>query len=89
MKQFLIKGDINSKSIFLEEKAKNTAENAYYCIPILVKNNISEVTLITSDFHMPRSSYLFEAIFKDKSDGISINNKVSTKSDFSEDQTLI
>ena len=79
MKELLIKEGIHTNSIILEEEALNTAENAYYCVPILIKNNIKDITLITSDFHMARSSYLFEAVFqhRGKESGIVINNRIS------------
>ena len=50
----------------MEKASINTCENAYYVIPILKKLNVSTVTIITSDFHMPRACYLFEAVFADQ-----------------------
>eukprot|EP00288_Rhodomonas_lens_P006356 CAMPEP_0177744878 /NCGR_PEP_ID=MMETSP0484_2-20121128/30000_1 /TAXON_ID=354590 /ORGANISM="Rhodomonas lens, Strain RHODO" /LENGTH=130 /DNA_ID=CAMNT_0019259449 /DNA_START=161 /DNA_END=553 /DNA_ORIENTATION=- len=38
-------------------------QNAYYCWPILARLGVGSVKLVTSEFHLPRSRYLFEATF--------------------------
>jgi uncharacterized SAM-binding protein YcdF (DUF218 family) len=44
-----------SIKVFLGKQAKNTNENAREIDEWVKQNNISEVLLITSDYHMPRS----------------------------------
>eukprot|EP00929_Paragymnodinium_shiwhaense_P001744 TRINITY_DN10197_c0_g1_i1.p1 TRINITY_DN10197_c0_g1~~TRINITY_DN10197_c0_g1_i1.p1 ORF type:complete len:269 (-),score=74.86 TRINITY_DN10197_c0_g1_i1:52-858(-) len=49
------------EAIILEEKSLNTLQNAWFALP-LVKNEFADVILVTSEFHMPRSAYVFEAV---------------------------
>jgi uncharacterized SAM-binding protein YcdF (DUF218 family) len=42
-------------NVFLGKQAKNTSENAQEINEWIKRNNISEILLITSDYHMPRS----------------------------------
>ncbi|MDR0580537.1 MAG: YdcF family protein [Holosporaceae bacterium] len=44
----------NSK-VFLGKQAKNTSENAQEINEWVKRNNVSEILLITSDYHIPRS----------------------------------
>ena len=48
-------------AMILEQESANTLQNAYYSVPILQQLGIRKMLLITSDFHMPRALYLFEA----------------------------
>ena len=60
LKKYLIKVGVPDSCILIEEKSKNTYENAIYCAKIL--NNFSNnynYLLITSDFHMRRSLACF------------------------------
>jgi uncharacterized SAM-binding protein YcdF (DUF218 family) len=59
-KLFLIENGVNPQHIFQEEKSRNTNENAIYSKEFL-KNirNQGKILLITSAFHMPRSSMCF------------------------------
>jgi len=73
MKKILMENfHISEKNILLEDKSYNTMENAYFSYKILIdnlgkivndKSSTINLALITSDFHMPRSLYLFEAVF--------------------------
>jgi uncharacterized SAM-binding protein YcdF (DUF218 family) len=60
LKKYLIKVGVPDSCILIEEKSKNTYENAIYCAKIL--NNFSNnynYLLITSDYHMRRSLACF------------------------------
>lgn len=46
--------------IVLEERSLNTLQNAWEVLPLLPEE-CRRLLLVTSDFHMPRASYLFEA----------------------------
>ncbi len=54
------------KSGFLDlAPSKFTLEDAILVKPILKKNDINNVILVTSDFHMARAKMIFEKIFPD------------------------
>lgn len=55
---------VPSRCIVIEDQAKNTVENALLCLPLLQKDHIHHITLVTSDYHMPRSRLLFELVLK-------------------------
>ena len=51
-----------TSSCVLEENSQNTVGNAVESVHILKKHNINKVVLVTSDYHLPRASYIFEAV---------------------------
>lgn len=53
---------IPAEAIILEPRAQNTLQNAWEALPLLPEG-CGRVVLVTSDFHMPRSAYVFEAVF--------------------------
>mmetsp|Transcript_29182 Transcript_29182/g.86647 ORF Transcript_29182/g.86647 Transcript_29182/m.86647 type:complete len:247 (-) Transcript_29182:63-803(-) len=47
-----------------EDKARSTVQNALFSAEMLRDaGGVRRVTLVTSDFHMPRAAYTFEAVF--------------------------
>ncbi len=48
-------------SVILEERSRNTFDNARFSVPILNQHGLLDVLLVTSAFHMPRSVALFRA----------------------------
>lgn len=48
-------------SMWLESRSRNTYENALYSREMLAEAGISDILLVTSAMHMPRSLALFEA----------------------------
>lgn len=56
----LISLGVNSEDIIIEEKSKNTNENAIFINEELEKNGIKNIILITSAFHMKRSVSIFK-----------------------------
>ena len=50
--------------IVIEDQAQNSIENALNCLPILQSSKIQHITLVTSDYHMPRCRLLFEAVLQ-------------------------
>lgn len=63
MQYFLLSRRIPVKRLILEDKSKDTFENAYYCKEICKKNNFKDIILITSKFHMPRAKAIFNLFF--------------------------
>eukprot|EP00756_Hemistasia_phaeocysticola_P065527 Hpha_TRINITY_DN8614_c0_g1::TRINITY_DN8614_c0_g1_i1::g.168833::m.168833 len=59
----LAKADVPRDVIHVEAASKNTIENAINAIPLLHELRISNIALVTNDFHMPRASMIFEAVF--------------------------
>jgi len=49
--------------IHKEVRANNTVQNAIFSLPIVRALGAHKVILVTSDFHMPRAMYTFEAVF--------------------------
>lgn len=60
MKELLILTGVPISDIWEQPQSQNTYEDALYSAEILRENNISEVILVTSAMHMPRSKALFE-----------------------------
>lgn len=56
----LISLGVQPEDIIIEEKSKNTNENAIFIREELEKNNIKNIILITSASHMKRSVFIFE-----------------------------
>ena len=62
LKYFLVDIGIPNEKIIIEEKSKNTYENALFCSGMLNKmhpNKNTEVLIITSNYHMRRSVACF------------------------------
>ena len=60
MAELLASAGVSRSSIVLEHEAQNTVQNALLALP-LVSRDANVVHLVTSDFHMPRALYIFEA----------------------------
>ena len=53
---------ISPSRLILEEKARNTHENALFSRQIAVEHGFANVVIVTSAFHMPRSIECFTAV---------------------------
>lgn len=60
MTELLILTGVPEGAIWQQSNSQNTYEDAVYSAEILAENDISEVILVTSAMHMPRSKALFE-----------------------------
>ena len=50
--------------VFLEcVESSNTVEDARLCRPILERHGITDLIVVTSDFHIPRARFIFEREF--------------------------
>ncbi|MEG0384962.1 MAG: YdcF family protein [Solibacillus sp.] len=61
MKEYLLAEGIASKRILVEDEATSTYENLLYSKRLLPEE-VTEVTIISNDFHLRRASYLAEKI---------------------------
>ena len=59
-KDFLINCGIPEENILIENKSRNTWENALYTSDILEKKKNKKLLLITSSWHMKRAKFCFE-----------------------------
>lgn len=59
-KKFLTDMGIPEDQILLEDKSRNTKENAVFSAGILREKKIKKIILVTSAFHMKRSLLVFE-----------------------------
>lgn len=56
---------ISRDSIILEDKATNTYTNALYTKEIMKKNNLKSAIVVTSEYHIMRSKYIFNKVYND------------------------
>lgn len=59
LQQWLIDQGVSAEAIYVEEKSRNTAENAIYSARIISKMGWKKIILVTSAFHMARSVMTF------------------------------
>jgi uncharacterized SAM-binding protein YcdF (DUF218 family) len=60
MAKLLISLDIPRDALIIEDRSRNTYENALYAKELLGEKGINKILLVTSAMHMPRSVALFE-----------------------------
>merc|ERR1712060_703045 len=56
------KGILENSRYELEENSTTTVGNAVWCVPILRRASVTHIDLISSEFHLPRAMYFFEAV---------------------------
>ncbi len=59
MKKFLVKQGVEEDFIIVENRSRNTWENALYTIEICKGSDFKSVVLVTSAFHLPRAVKAF------------------------------
>ena len=60
MKEYAEELWVPEHAILVEEQSQNTIGNAYYTKKILAKRAWKDIVVVTSDFHLKRSLYLFK-----------------------------
>ena len=65
MKALAVSLGVPDEAILIEDKAKNTYENAVFTGKILKKNNWKKIILVTSIYHTRRASLVFKKIAED------------------------
>ncbi|MBT5022485.1 YdcF family protein [Candidatus Woesearchaeota archaeon] len=54
---------IDHKAFVLEKNSQDTLQNAVFCWDIIKSRKPESITIITSDFHMRRTKYIFKSVF--------------------------
>jgi len=65
MKNWLVNKGIKPERILLEDKARDTIGNALNIIPLVERNGLDNLLLITVEYHLRRSTLVFEGVFKE------------------------
>ena len=55
---------IPQEALRWEPKATNTAENAFFSLPLILEEGFSKVRIITSEFHKIRAQKIFAQVWK-------------------------
>ena len=55
-----LKQDFHAKTVWVEDRANDTAENAAYSASILKQHGITKIALVSQAWHLPRAIKLFE-----------------------------
>lgn len=55
-----LKEDFHAKTIWIEDRSNDTAENAAYSAKILKEHGITHIALVSQAWHLPRAKTLFE-----------------------------
>lgn len=61
MRRFVDALGVPDSAMLLEERSRNTTQNADFTADILAERGINRILLVTSALHMPRAMALFEA----------------------------
>ena len=62
MERIAISEGVPANAILIEQKSKTTIQNAEYVAPILKKNHITSIILITSPYHQRRAYDCFRSV---------------------------
>ena len=54
---------IDRSKVILEKKSKTTYENALYAADYMAQNQVRSIVLVTSVYHMKRSTTIFSKVF--------------------------
>jgi uncharacterized SAM-binding protein YcdF (DUF218 family) len=65
LKHYLVKRGIPSQEIVEFAESTNTLQDASFSKPIVLKYGVSEIVVVTSDYHIDRARYVFEREFAD------------------------
>lgn len=61
MRQFMADLGVPKETMVLENRSRNTSQNAEYSAEFLAEEGVNRIILVTSAYHMPRAKRLFEA----------------------------
>ena len=75
LKQYLVKRGVPSEAFVEFAESSNTLQDASLAKPIVLKYQVREIIVVTSDYHIDRARYIFEREFADT--GIHIEFAVS------------
>jgi len=60
--QHALKTDFGVEATLLEEKSRNTFENARFASIVLKENSVSNILLVSHAYHLPRAMWCFEDV---------------------------
>lgn len=63
VKRYLVECGVPPDAIVEFAESRNTLEDASLAKPIVLRHAVSEIVVITSDFHLDRAKYIFEREF--------------------------
>ncbi len=63
MENYLLSNGVSSNKLSQEQDSFDTLSNAFFCRKILDELNISDFKVLTSDFHVDKSKYVFDLVF--------------------------
>jgi uncharacterized SAM-binding protein YcdF (DUF218 family) len=63
MKEYALTKGASFRDVLLEEKSKDTIGNAYFVKKLLDLKSVKSFVVVTCDFHVPRSMYIFGRVF--------------------------
>tara|TARA_B100000767_G_C19704793_1_gene510044 strand:+ start:746 stop:1291 length:546 start_codon:yes stop_codon:yes gene_type:complete len=67
VKDFIIENsDIDQDSVVSISSSRDTVGDAYYCLEYLLKLNLREIHIVTSDYHVRRVDLIFKKIFNNR-----------------------
>jgi len=65
LKRYLVNRGVPSDMIVEFAESQNTLEDASLAKPIVLRYGVSEIVVVTSDFHLDRARFIFEREFLD------------------------
>jgi uncharacterized SAM-binding protein YcdF (DUF218 family) len=66
MKEYAVSCGALFRDVILEEKSKDTIGNAYFVKKLLDSKGVKSFVVVTSDFHVLRSKFIFSKVFGSK-----------------------
>lgn len=82
MKEYLMEKfpNISENSILIEDKSRDTSENAQNTLGLMIKNNIQSAALLTSAAHLKRAARIFHNFGLDVQQGFSAEQELQRRS---------
>jgi len=63
LKKYLIERGVSNDAFVEFTESNNTLQDASLSKPIVLKNNLTKLLIVTSDYHFDRAKYIFEREF--------------------------
>ncbi|KAM9993903.1 hypothetical protein ACTFIZ_011860 [Dictyostelium cf. discoideum] len=79
MNEIALQNDVSPFDILVENNSSNTAENARFTLNYLQKIGVQRLFIVTSDFHVLRSQYIFQTVFPPEFDLIFVGAQTPLK----------
>ncbi len=66
MRDFATRLGVPEESILLEESSRDTIGNAYFSRLLLARKRLGRIAVVTSDYHISRTRFIFQKVFGSK-----------------------